>query len=454
MQPEDLQGKKVTVLGAARSGRAASRLLAGAGAKVLLSDVRDMPAHEAASLESAEIHLEAGGHSDRALDADLMVISPGVPTSAPVVQRALQRGIPVYSELEAASWFCKARIVAITGTNGKTTTCTLVHSILRSGGLRTVLAGNIGTPFSDEVANLSADSTVILEVSSFQLDHIDSFRPTVSVLLNISPDHLDRYQGSLGDYARAKFRLVENQQEDDVIVYNYDDTRIRKHIDSIVAARSLHAVAFSCGASLSDGISLRDGAITVSARGETEVLVRIGDLGPGGRSNARNAMAAAAAARALEIDNAAIRNSLLQFEGLPHRLEFVRSVDGVRYINDSKATNVNALWYALETMRSPVVLLAGGRDKGNDYSSLHGLVRRKVRAVVAFGESAGVVCRDLGAFAPRVARAATLEEATQVARRLAEPGSVVLLSPACASFDLFDSYEHRGETFKRVVLQF
>ena len=454
MQPEDLQGKNVTVLGAARSGRAASRLLAGAGASVLLSDVRGIPADEAASLEAAEISLETGGHSDRALDADLIVISPGVPTSAPVVQRALQRGIPVYSELELASWFCKARIVAITGTNGKTTTCTLVHSILRRGGLSTVLAGNIGMPFSGEVAHLSADSTVVLEVSSFQLDHIDTFRPAVSVLLNISPDHLDRYHGRLGEYAQAKFRLVENQREEDVIVYNYDDSRIRKHIDTLAAARSLHAVAFSCSATLSDGISLRDCAITVSARGETEVLVRIGDLGPGARTNARNAMAAAAAARALEIDNTVIRESLRHFEGLPHRLEFVRKVDGVRYINDSKATNVNALWYALETMRSPVVLLAGGRDKGNDYSSLHGLVKRKVRAIVAFGESAGVVCRDLGAFAPRVVRATTLEEATQVARRLAEPGSVVLLSPACASFDLFDSYEHRGETFKRVVLQF
>lgn len=454
MQPEDLQGKNVTVLGAARSGRAASRLLAGAGARVLLSDVRDISANETASLKSAAIRLETGGHSENALDADLMVISPGVPTSVPVVQRALARGIPVYSELEVASWFCMARIVAITGTNGKTTTCTLVHSILRRGGINSVLAGNIGTPFSDEVAHLGADNTAVLEVSSFQLDHIDSFRPTVSVLLNISPDHLDRYRGSVEDYARAKFRLLENQREEDVIVYNYDDTRIRKHVDSIVRARSLHAVAFSCSATLADGVSLQDGAITVSAFGETDVLVRIDDLGPGGRENARNAMAAAAAARALEIENAVIRESLLRFEGLAHRLEFVRTVDGVRYINDSKSTNVNALWYALETMRGPVVLLAGGRDKGNDYSPLYGLVKQKVRAVVAFGESAGAVCRDLGPFAPRVARAATLEEATELARRLAVPGGVVLLSPACSSFDLFDSYVHRGEAFKRIVLQF
>ncbi len=454
MKPENVQGKRVTVLGAARSGIAACRLLAEAGATVLLSEARNVQSVELDALQTAGVRLETGGHSARALEADFLVISPGVATSAAVVQQALQAGLPVYSELEVASWFCKGRIVAITGTNGKTTTSTLVHAMLCRAGRSTVLAGNIGIPFSDHAARVSADSTVVLEVSSFQLDHIDTFRPTVSVLLNISPDHLDRYGNDFSRYTRAKFRLLENQRDNDVLVYNYDDTLVREHVGEVSRARSLAALAFSYNDTLCEGASLREGAIIVRLRGREEMVVRTHELLPGGRGSVRNSLAATAAARALEISNEVVRKSLIQFEGLPHRLEFVRDVGGVRYVNDSKATNVNALWYALETLAAPVVLLAGGRDKGNDYSAIRALVRRKVHAVIGFGESADTVRRELGAVTPCAATAATLEEATQLARRLAEPGNVVLLSPACSSFDLFESYVQRGDAFKRIVKQF
>lgn len=459
-----------TILGSARSGLAAARLLAGQGARVFLSERGAGTREERAELDRIGAEYEFGGHTERAMQAEALVVSPGVPTEAPPVQRALGLGIPVYSEIEVASWFCRAPIVAITGTNGKTTTTSLLHHVFATAfegtDRRAIICGNIGAPFSDYAATATERDVIVLEVSSFQLDHIDRFRPRVAVLLGITPDHLDRYGGDVERYAAAKLRLYENQRAGDVLVYNHDDARLREAAQSALS----RALGFGLDASAHTDPRLagfvRQHAGGAGHPGEAEatslvlrlppsphdeVLMHAHHLALPGRHNLYNSLATAIAARVMEVRSDVVRESLASFEGVPHRLEFVREVGGVRYVNDSKATNVNAVWYALESYRQPVVLIAGGRDKGNDYSSLKPLVRRGCRAVVAFGESAAKVETALGLAAPDRARAETLEEAVRQAHFFAEPGDVVLLSPACSSFDLFDNYEHRGDVFKRLV---
>ena len=314
------------------------------------------------------------------------------------------------------------------------------------------MAGNIGYPFSDYVRGLDEEAVVVLEVSSFQLDHIDAFRPRVSVLLNITPDHLDRYNYDFNQYALSKYRIFENQRDDDVLVYNYDDALVREYVAYVTTQRALRTIAFSYQEALDEGAFLREGSIVLRIHQQEEVLMEAHKLALRGRHNLHNSLAAAIAARVMEVRSEVVRESLSSFEGVPHRLEFVREIDGVRYINDSKATNVNAVWYALESFSERIVLIAGGRDKGNDYSSLKPLVRRKVRAVVALGESAGKVMDELGSLAEEGTTAASIEEAIRYAHFFAERGDVVLLSPACSSFDMFDNYEHRGDVFKRLVM--
>lgn len=453
MKPSDIQDQRVSVIGAAKSGIAAATLLASAGADVLLSDHGNAPFADRRKLESLGIALETEGHSARVLETEFLVLSPGVPTSAAIVQEAARGGIAVYSEIEAASWFCEAQIVAITGTNGKTTTTSLLGHVFEQAGREVIVAGNIGYAFSDAVRKISTGGVVVLEVSSFQLDHIDTFRPTVSVLLNVTPDHLDRYGDDVDRYAASKYRIFENQRSNDVLVYNYDDVRVRERINTVTTHRDLRSLAFSYQEALTGGASLRDGTIVLRIHHHDEVLMHADDLALRGRHNLSNSLAAAVAARAMHVQCDTIRRSLASFEGVPHRLEFVRELSGVRYINDSKATNVNALWYALESVNTQVVLLVGGRDKGNDYSGMEDIVHAKVRATIAFGESAATVVRELGWHSGRAETVRTLEDATRLAQTIAEPGDVVLLSPACASFDQFDNYEHRGDTFKRLVQQ-
>jgi UDP-N-acetylmuramoylalanine--D-glutamate ligase len=457
----DVRNKTVTVIGAARSGLAAARLLAERGATVFVTDSGEVGADARAELDAAGIEYESGGHTDRALDADLVVVSPGVPTQADLVQRALGNGLPVYSEIEVASWFCPSPIVAITGSNGKTTTTSLVAHVFRTAQRPLVLAGNIGSAFADRVAECTADATAVLEVSSFQLDHIDTFRPTVALLLNITPDHLNRYDDDFEQYAAAKFRIFENQQRGDVLVYNHDDGLVREHAERDPAPGVVR-YPFSVERELERGAFVRDGSIVLrltppGASGDSnpspmeEVLMPTQNLALRGRHNLYNSLAAAISARAMEISSDVVRESLASFEGVPHRLESVREVNGVRYVNDSKATNVNAVWYALESFDAPIVLIAGGRDKGNDYSPIMDLVKARCRGIIGLGESGDKVLRELGDFAKAAARASTMEEAIQFARLMAEPGDVVLLSPACASFDMYASYEARGDEFKRLV---
>ena len=456
MTPDEVRTKRATVVGGARSGRAVARLLAKVGGEVFLTE-QDAPSDgAAAALDAAGVEYEFGGHTAAALNADVLVLSPGVPTQSNIVQQALRAGLDVYSEIEAASWFCDAPIVAITGTNGKTTTTSLTGHVFRTAfadtpGRGALVAGNIGYPFSDYVLETGPTDVVVLEVSSFQLDHVETFCPRVSVLLNITPDHLGRYDHDFEAYAQAKHNIFRNQGEGDVVVYNRDDDDVRDAVEEAAAEQGVRPMAITREGVPAAGAGLRDGRIVLRTDDEDDSLMPQDELALRGRHNMYNSLAAAVSARVMEVENDVIRESLSGFEGVPHRLEAVRTVDDVLYVNDSKATNVNAVWYALESFDRPIVLIAGGRDKGNDYTDLKPLVRDQVRAVVALGESADTVVRALGDEAGQHRRADTMEDALTQAQRAAQPGDVVLLSPACSSFDMYANYEERGDTFRRLV---
>lgn len=400
-------------------------------------------------LAQIDVEHEFGGNTERALDADTLVISPGVPSDAPVVKQALARGIAVVSELEVASWFSSGPIVAITGTNGKTTTTTLTGRMFEDAKVPSIVAGNIGTAFSQMVGAMPAGGAAILEVSSFQLDHIASFRPRVSVLLNITPDHLDRYGHSFEKYVESKRRIFENQNNGDTLVYNWDDdvTRAQEQY----ARRTVHRLPFSVRQRLTEGAYLEGGLMMAVVNGQKREILPAAEISLRGLHNLSNAMAATLAALCMGIPVASLRATLRNFKGVEHRLEFVRERNGVSFVNDSKATNVDSVWYALQSFTQPIIIIMGGRDKGNDYSRLHDLVRRHVKAVIAVGESADKVVVAFTAIVP-VERAASMEEAVKKGATRAVSGDVVLLSPACASFDWFQNYEHRGRVFKDAVM--
>ena len=446
-----IETSHATVIGAARSGIAVAKLLNRNGAEVFVTEHSEGDAAIRQAVREAGIEAEFGGHTSRALEADFIAISPGVPSDAPLVRQAQGREIPVYSELEVASWFWNQPIVAITGTNGKTTTTSLLGHIFGTAGRRPLVAGNIGKAFSDRADDGDAYDMAVLEVSSFQLDHIATFRPDVSVILNITPDHLDRYQNSFKNYTESKFRIFTNQKTPDALVYSVDDTQAKRGAHRARSERGIATYAFSHQREVDQGAFLRDGRIVLHLEEETD-LMSTADLSLRGRHNTDNSLAAAIAARVIEVPLGDIRKSLSTFEGVAHRLETVRDVDGVRFVNDSKATNVNAVWYALESFHEPIILIAGGRDKGNDYTQLKPLVRKNVRAVIAIGESAEKVHRELGQEAPHSEIAETLELAVQRAFAVAEGGDVVLMSPACSSFDRFENFEERGDSFRRAVM--
>jgi UDP-N-acetylmuramoylalanine--D-glutamate ligase len=451
MNDQEIQDKKVTVLGAARSGLAAAKLLKSRGAHVFVSDKESAEKlkSQISTLNSLQIPFEVSGHTDRVYDCSLMVISPGVPSNAPAVVEAQKRGIDVVSELELASWFCKAPILAVTGSNGKTTTTTLLGRIFDCAKKKCVVAGNIGSAFSSFVLDLDQMSTAIIEVSSFQLDHIQSFHPKTAVILNITPDHLDRYGKSFDNYVASKRRVFENQTKEDSLVYSFDDPvtslEVRKH-----ASQHVRVLPFSAKTRLDEGAYVEEGRLMVSASGGLKEIIDAKNIAIRGLHNLYNSMAAALAAKVMGVSAEPIRETLKTFEGVEHRLEFVRHVNGVKYINDSKATNVDSVWYALQSFDEPLIVLMGGRDKGNDYSRLDDLVRQHVKAIVAIGESADKV---LEAFRniTRVEKAVSMDAAVRKAAELAVPGEVVLLSPACTSFDWFDNFEHRGRVFKEIV---
>jgi len=443
-----LHHRKISVIGAARSGVAVAKLLQSHGAILFVSDSADREKLQSSlpDLRSEKIEYEVGMHSDRVYECELMVISPGVASQAPVVLEAQKRNIKVVSELEVGSWFCRAPIVAITGSNGKTTTTTLTGRILSDAAKKHVVAGNIGTAFSSVVLDLVETDAAVLEVSSFQLDFIDTFRPKISVLLNITPDHMDRYDHSMKHYAASKARVFQNQQGNDVLVYNLDDSWTKK----IVLNAPCRTIGFSVHQKLAEGAFVEDGSLVTSMDGTRNEIIEIDRIFIKGMHNLYNSMAAVLVGQLLGVSVSHIQSTLKTFEGVEHRLEFVRKIDNVSYYNDSKATNVDSVWFALQSFQEPVVLFLGGRDKGNDYSRLTELVRKHVKAIVAIGESANLVEQSFKGVTV-IKKASSMEEAVDLGRVLAQPGDVVLLSPACASFDWFKNYEHRGDVFKQLV---
>ncbi len=444
----DLREVPVTVVGAARSGTGVAKLLSSVGARVFVSDAGDAEKLKTytAELDRFNIPYETGKHTDQIFDAEIFVISPGVPSDVPVVVEARRRNIQVVSELEVSSWFCAVPIIAVTGTNGKTTTTTLLGRMLHDAGRQHIVAGNIGYAFSNYAAQLNSNSVAVVEVSSFQLDHIESFRPKVAIILNITPDHLDRYESSMGKYIESKARIFMNQQSDDVLIYNADD----ENLAGIVGNAKSKTVPFSVERVLDEGAYLENDSLILNlAGGRINIIDRSKMVLPG-LHNCANALAAMVAASFFGIDAGSLRRTLSTFRGVEHRLEFVRKTDGVLFVNDSKATNVDSTWHALRSFNGPLILLLGGRDKGNDYSRIDSLVKEKVKAIIAIGESAEKVEAHF-AGAVRVIRALTMEQAVQSSFELARKGDTVLLSPACASFDWFDNYEHRGQVFKLLV---
>ena len=441
---------RLTVLGGAESGVGAAVLAKVKGFEVFLSDNGKIKEEYAAMLRKWDIPYEEGGHTEsKVLAADEIVKSPGIPDSAPLVKKLVAQGTPVISEIEFAGRYDNAKKICITGSNGKTTTTSLIYYLLQNAGLNVGLGGNIGKSYALQVATEKHDYYV-LEISSFQLDGCYSFRPDIAIITNITPDHLDRYDYKLENYVKSKFRITRNLRPDDCFIFDSDDAITIAHLDKIVLkAKSL---PFSQEREVAQGAFLRNDEIVVRY-GEDESSIYLKELALGGRHNVYNSMAAALAAKAAGIDNAVIRESLRTFKAIEHRLEPVLSVGGVLYINDSKATNVDSAWYALDAQTKPVVWIVGGTDKGNDYSQLAELVEQKVKAIVCLGVDNSKIHAAFEGIvgADRMVDTLSAEEAVKAGARFAEDGDVVLLSPCCASFDLFKNYEDRGEQFKDAV---
>ena len=441
---------RLVVLGGAESGVGAAVLAKKKGFDVFLSDNGKIKEDYVKVLREWDIPFEEGGHTDALiLNADEVVKSPGIPSAAPMVCRLRDQGTHIISEIEFAGRSDTAKKICVTGSNGKTTTTSLIYYLLKNAGLNVGLGGNIGKSYAYQVATEHFDYYV-LEISSFQLDDVYDFKPDIAIITNITPDHLDRYDHKMENYVAAKFNITRNLTPDDCFIFDSDDDITIGHLDSIVLRCKM--LPFSQRHEVPQGAFLRQDKIVLRYE-EEETDVYLKELALGGRHNIYNSMAAALAAKATGIDNTVIRQSLATFQPVEHRLEPVLSIKDVLYINDSKATNVDAAWYALECQQKPVVWIVGGKDKGNDYSVLDPLVREKVKAVVCLGVDnakihaafEGIVGKE------KMVDTASAEEAVRAASRFAEPGDVVLLSPCCASFDLFKNYEDRGRKFKEAV---
>ncbi len=440
--------KKIVVLGAGESGVGAAVLAKKMQFDVWVSDMSPIKDNYKAVLEAHKIAWEEGGHSmDKILAADEIIKSPGIPDKAPVIQAIKEKGIHIVSEIEFAGRYTDAKMICITGSNGKTTTTMLTYHILKQGGLNVGLAGNVGKSLALQVAECDFDYYVI-ELSSFQLDYMFDFRADVAVLLNITPDHLDRYHYNMQEYVDAKFRIIRNQRPQDAFVYWNDDPIIQREI----AKRDIVAQRFPFSLKRQDGIkAFIENHLLVIDTPEQRFEMGQEELSLSGTHNMYNTMASAISANIARVKKDEIRRALSDFQGVEHRLEKVLSVGGVSYVNDSKATNVNSCWYALESMKTPLVLILGGTDKGNDYSEIEALVREKVHALIFLGVDNAKLHAFFDGKVPEIRDARSMKEAIDQAAALARPGDTVLLSPCCASFDLFKNYEDRGRQFKDCV---
>jgi UDP-N-acetylmuramoylalanine--D-glutamate ligase len=445
----DLDGKRVLVVGLARTGLVSALFSAAYGAKVTATDERPIPevAEAAEKLRVAGVKLELGGFVPPTfLEQDLIVVSPGVPAKIEPLENARAKGIPVWSEIELAWRFLRGKLVAITGSNGKTTTTSLVAHILKTSNVPTLIGGNIGTPLLALVETSVDTSVTVAEISSFQLETIDSFRPEIGVLLNFTPDHLDRHI-TFEEYAGAKMRMFENQLEKDIALLNADDPEVTKRMPA-----KPKIFWFSRQKRVATGAFLRDDQIIFRHEGSEVELARLADIQLRGQHNVENVLASCAAAYLAGAVPAAIAAGVKSFRGVEHRLEFVAELSGVQYYNDSKATNVDAAVKAVEAFPGPLVVILGGRDKGSPYAPLREPLHERARLALLIGESAEKIAADLGD-AVAFENAGTLQQALHIAARHVQPGDTVLLAPACSSFDQFENYEHRGRVFKELVAQ-
>jgi UDP-N-acetylmuramoylalanine--D-glutamate ligase len=441
--------KRIGILGAAESGVGAALLAQQRGYDVFVSDGGIIKENFRAELEAVQIAFEEGKHSEeKILSCGEVMKSPGIPESNPMVKKIRAAGIPIISEVELAyRYMGNSKLVAITGSNGKTTTTSLIYHICRHAGKDCAMVGNIGISFARQVASDPKD-LYIAEISSFQLDDIDTFRPNVAVLINITEDHLDRYDNKTENYIKSKFRIIENQQAEDVFIYNLDDETTMKNLKNYSVKSILAPITMS--KELPQGAYLANAKMHLKWKNE-EMQMSVDDFTLKGKHNQYNSMAASMAATAVDIRKEKIREALQTFESLEHRMEPAGVVKGVTFINDSKATNVNSTWYALESMNNPVILILGGVDKGNDYSLLKELVKEKVKAIVCMGTENRKIHEAFGDIVSLMVNTENAQEAVQAAFHFANKGDVVLLSPACASFDLFKNYEDRGNQFKQAV---
>jgi len=444
----NIEKKKITILGAERSGKAAALLIKRLGGIPFVSDMADEKkiSKTLSELDAVGIAYETGEHSSKVFECDFIVISPGVPTNSKVVRAAVEKNIPILSELEFSSRFCKGKIIAITGTNGKTTTTSLMHHVLTTCGRKSYAAGNIGSAFSEIVLDVKEDEFVSLEVSSFQLDFNQSFSPFVSMILNITPDHMNRYDNSLGKYAEAKYSIYKHQKEEDVFIKNGDD-EILNTADHLTKAQVFD---FSLTKAMQNGASVEHGKISFKKNGEEIFSCSTTDISLPGEHNRANAMAVIVASNIIGLPHDKIVDGLRSFKGVEHRLEFVKEIIGVKYINDSKATNVDSVWYALKSFEEPLFLILGGQDKGNNYDQIKDLVKAKVKKIYALGSSAEIVFKYFHSHV-KVEIKDSMHAAVNAANQETREGDIVLLSPACASFDMFENYEHRGKVFKQAV---
>jgi UDP-N-acetylmuramoylalanine--D-glutamate ligase len=439
----------LVVLGGGESGVGTALLGKEKEYDVFLSDTGKIAKKYKDVLRHNEIEWEDEGHTEsKILNADVVVKSPGIPDHVPLIQKLNKATISVISEIEFAALFTSASIVGITGSNGKTTTTLMVHQILSRAGLDVAIGGNIGDSFAKQVLNNNAN--YVLELSSFQLDGIETFRPHIAIITNITTDHLDRYDYKFENYIASKFRIVMNQTSDDYLIYDADDEVIVSYIKNHKIQSTL--VPFSLSKKVTNGTYLEQNKIIIEINNR-DIIMPTTNLALEGKHNIKNAMAASTVAHLLKIRKATIRESLEGFQGAEHRLEQVLTINKVKYINDSKATNVNATYYALESMNTPTVWIVGGVDKGNDYKALFPFVNEKIKAIICLGKDNEALFDAFGNMVDNIIETQSMSEAVQIAYKIASSGEAVLLSPACASFDLFENYEDRGHQFKAAVRQ-
>lgn len=449
--------KRIVILGGGESGTGAAALATKKGFEVFVSDKAAIAEKYKKVLSQFDIRFEEEKHTEGLiLTADEIIKSPGIPDTASIVTKAAGLGIPVISEIEFAGRYTRSKKICITGSNGKTTTTMLTYHLLKSAGMDVGLGGNVGTSMAMLLSERDYDY-LVLEISSFQLDGMFDFKADIAVLTNITPDHLDRYQGSFDNYARSKFRIIRNQTAENAFIYCQDDPEItsRLQIFNPAAKRfpfSIRTENISQGAFLKiDPIDYQQSKIYININSDTMVMT-LQELALTGGHNVYNSMAAAIGARVLDLRKESIRQSLSDFQGVEHRLEFVATIRKIEFINDSKATNINSTWWALENSHKPVIWIAGGQDKGNDYSELASLIAEKVKAIICIGVDNEKIIRALAKYTDVCIEASSMEEAVQLAYKLGNKGDTVLLSPACASFDRFKNYEDRGNQFKKAVI--